>query len=41
MAGTRQENKFLGDICRDKSCFIIREIENKELRIIVKLPITQ
>jgi len=35
-AGTGQGNKFSGDMCQDKSSFIIKEIENEVLGIILK-----
>ena len=41
MAGTRQGNKFSGDVYWDKFYFIIGEIESKELGIIVESLITK
>ena len=29
LAGTGQGNRFLGDVCRDTSCLIIKSIEQK------------
>ena len=33
LVGTSQGNKFLGDLCRDTSCLIIRDIEKRNLGI--------
>ena len=33
MAGTEQGHKFSGDMCRDISCLIIRELEKRMLRV--------
>jgi len=41
LAGTGQGNKFSGDMCRDVSCLIIKQLENKELGIICKSPSSQ
>ena len=30
-AGTSQGNQFLGDVCRDSSCLIIRSIKRKDI----------
>ena len=39
--GTGQENRFSGDTSRDISCFVIKEVEVKELGAIVELPISE
>jgi len=39
LAGTGQGNKFSGDMCRDISCLIIKQIENQGLGIKFKSPI--
>ena len=31
LAGTGQGNRFLGDVCRDSSCLIIRDIERMNI----------
>jgi len=33
IAGTGQRNKILGDMCRDISCLIIRELEKRMLGV--------
>ena len=33
LAGTRQGNRFSGDVCRDISCVIMKSIENDQLGI--------
>ena len=35
LGGTGQGNIFSGNVCRDVSCFIFKEIENKRLGIIL------
>ena len=39
LAGTGQGNKFSGDMCRDISCLIIKQIENQGLGIKFNSPI--
>lgn len=41
LAGTGQGNKFSRDMCRDVSCLIIKEIENRNLGIKFKAPIRE
>ena len=41
LAGTGQGNKFSGDLCRDTSCLIIREIEKKRLGIFIESNVTK
>ena len=36
---TRQGNCFVGDICRDESCIIIKVPEEKGLRMIIEVKI--
>jgi len=36
-ARTGQGNIISGDICRDKSCYIINDVDKKQYRVIVKL----
>ena len=38
---TRQGNRFSGDTSRNTLCFIIKEVEVKELGAIIELPITK
>ena len=33
LAGTGQGNKFSGDMCRDVSCLIIKQLEEKHLEV--------
>ena len=33
LSGTGQGNKFSGELCRDTSCLIIKQIENQNLGI--------
>ena len=33
LAGTRQGNRFSGDVCRDVSCLIMKRIERERLGI--------
>ena len=40
MAGTGQGNKFLGDICRDTSCLMIRDLERRKFGIQMKSKVT-
>ena len=41
LAGTGQGNRFLGDVCRDTSCLILKEIENNNLGMNFESRITQ
>ena len=41
LAGTGQGNKFLGDLCRDMSCMIIKVLEKEELGIKYKSKLSQ
>jgi len=41
LAGTGQGNKFSGDLCRDTSCLIIREIKRKRLEMFIESNITK
>ena len=40
LTGTRQGNRFLGDVCQDISYMIMEQIENKKLRMHFALRIT-
>jgi len=40
LAGTGQGNKFSGDMCRDISCLIIKQLEKEQLGIIFKSNLT-
>ena len=40
LAGTGQGNRFSGDVCRDLSCLIIKDIEKKDLGMIVVLKVS-
>ena len=40
LAGTGQGNKISGDICRDTSCTIIRQLEKEGLGMVIKSPHT-
>ena len=39
LAGTGQGNKFSGDLCRDTSSLIIKQIEDQNLGIILQSPL--
>ena len=41
LTGTEQDNKFSGDLCRDTSCLIIREIEKKRLEMFIESNVTK
>ena len=41
LTGTGQDNKFSGDLCRDISCLIIREIERKRLGMFIESNVTK
>ena len=41
IGGTGQENLFSGNNSRDTSCFVIKWLENKRLRAIIKAPISK
>ena len=41
LAGTGQGNKFSGDMCRDISCLIIKQLETEKLGIILKSKLLQ
>ena len=38
--GSGQGNKFAGDMCRNKSCLIIKKSEEVELGMIIEAPIS-
>jgi len=41
MAGTGQGNKFSGDVCRDTSCLIIRQLEKRKFGVQMQSRITK
>ena len=41
IGGTGQGNRFSGDTSRDILCFVMKEVENNELGVIVELPILE